>query len=68
MSEEKNINDMVYVLVSCGNFERMKAIGKIGNTFDDIVTMLLDYYEDLHRQDWVNIKSSWKQQEEQSSG
>ena len=41
MSEEKNIGDMVYVLVSCGNIERMKAIGKMGNTFDDVVTMLL---------------------------
>jgi hypothetical protein len=58
MSEEKNVDGMVYVLVSCGNIERIKAIGKMGNTFDDIVTMLLDYYEDLRRQDWVNTKSN----------
>jgi hypothetical protein len=57
MSEEKNFDDMIYVLVSCGNIERMKAIGKKGNTFDDILTMLLDYYEDLRRQEWVNTKS-----------
>jgi hypothetical protein len=34
MSEEKNIDDMAYVLVSCGNIERMKAIGKKGETYD----------------------------------
>jgi hypothetical protein len=58
MSKEKNVDSMVHVLVSCENIERMKAIGKVGNTFDDILTMLLDYYEDLRRQEWVNTESN----------
>ena len=68
MSEEKSNDEMTYVLVSYGNIERIKAVGKKGETLDGVLTMLLDYYEDLHNQDWVNIKSNWKQQEEQSSG
>ena len=68
MSEEKSNDEMTYVLVSYGNIERIKAVGKKGETLDGVLTMLLDYYEDLHHQDWVNIKSGWKQQEEQSSG
>jgi len=48
---------MTYVLVSCGNLERIKAIAKKGKTFDDVVTKLLDYYEDIQREDWVNTKS-----------
>lgn len=65
MSDEKNVDCMVYVLVSRDNIERMKAIGKMGNTFDDVVTMLLDYYEDLRRQEWVNSKSIENQYNEQ---
>lgn len=65
MSEEKNIDDMTYVLVSRGNIERMKAIGKIGNTLDDVLTMLLDYYEDLRRQEWVNTNSHENQSNEE---
>jgi hypothetical protein len=57
MSEEKNMEKMTSVLVSCGNLERIKAIGKKGKTFDDVVTKLLDYYEDIQREDWVNIRS-----------
>jgi len=68
MSEEKSNDEMTYVLVSYGNIERIKAVCKKGETLDGVLTMLLDYYEDLHNQDWVNIKSSWKQQKEQSSG
>lgn len=66
LSEGKNIDDMVYVLVSRGNIERMKAIGKMGNTLDDVVTMLLDYYEDLRRQEWINTKSNENQYNELS--
>lgn len=65
MSEEKNIDDMAYVLVSRGNIERMKAIGKPGNTLDDVLTMLLDYYEDLRRQEWVNTNNHENQRNEE---
>jgi hypothetical protein len=65
MSEEKNIEDMTYVLVSRGNIERMKAIGKAGNPLDDVLTMLLDYYEDLRRQEWVNTNSHENQNNEE---
>jgi hypothetical protein len=50
------------------NVERIKAAGKKGETFDDVVTMLLDYYEDLRRQDWINKKSDEYQYKEQISG
>lgn len=65
MSEEKNIDKMTYVLVSCGNLERMKAISKKGKTFNDVVTKLLDYYEDLQREDWVNTQGSENKYKEQ---
>ena len=65
MSEEKNMEKMTYVLVSCGNLERIKAIGKKGKTFDDVVTKLLDYYEDIQREDWVNTKSDENRCKEQ---
>jgi hypothetical protein len=55
--EEKNVDDMVYVFESYWNIKRINVVGKKGETFDDVVTMLLDYYEDLRRQDWVNTKS-----------
>jgi hypothetical protein len=67
MSEEKNIDKMTYVKVSCGNIERIKAIGKSGETFNDVVTVLLDYYEDLRRQDWINTQSNENQHKEQIS-
>jgi hypothetical protein len=65
MSEEKNIDDMTYVLVSRGNIERMKAVSKAGNTLDDVLTMLLDYYEDLRRQEWINMNSHENQHNEE---
>ena len=65
MSEEKNIDKMAYVKVSCGNIERIKAIGKKGETFDNVVTKLLDYFEDLQREDWVNTQSNGNQYKEQ---
>jgi hypothetical protein len=68
MSEEKNVDDMVYVLVSYGNIERINAVGKKGETLDNVVTMLLDYYEDLRRQDWVNTKSDENQYKERIRG
>jgi len=58
---------MTYVKVSCGNIERIKAIGKSGETFNDVVTVLLDYYEDLRRQDWINTQSNENQHKEQIS-
>ena len=64
MLEEKNIDTIAYVSLSYGNIERIKAVGKKGETFDDVVTMLLDYYEDLRRQDWIYTKSNWKKPEE----
>jgi hypothetical protein len=67
MSKEKYIDKMTYVRVSCGNVERIKAVGKKGETFDDVVTMLLDFYEDLRRQDWVNTQSNENQYKEQIS-
>ena len=59
---------MTYVLVSCGNIERIKAVSKKGETFDEVVTMLLDFYEDLRRQDWVNTQSNENQYKEQICG
>jgi len=52
---------MAYIKVSYGNLERMKATGKMEDTFNDVVTMLLDYYEDIHRQDWINPSSNENQ-------
>jgi hypothetical protein len=65
MSEEKNMDKMTYVLVSCGNIERIKAIGKKGETFDDVVTKLLDYFEDLQREDLINTQSNKNRYKEQ---
>jgi len=65
MSEEKNIDKMTYVKVSCGNIERIKAIGKKGETFNDVVAKLLDYYEDLQREDLTNIQSNENKYKEQ---
>jgi hypothetical protein len=59
---------MVFVLVSYGNIERINVVGKKGETFDDVVTMLLDYCEDLRRQDWVNTKSDEHQYKERIRG
>jgi hypothetical protein len=42
-----------------------KAIDKKGKTFDDVVTKLLDYYEDIQREDWVNTKSGENRCKEQ---
>ncbi len=68
MSNEKCIDKMTYVRVSCGNVERIKAIGKKGETFDEIMTMLLDFYKDLRREEWVDTKSHEKQHKEKISG
>ena len=57
MSKEKNNDGVAYIRVSYGNIERIEAICKKGNTFDDAITILLDYYEDLHRQDWVYTRA-----------
>ncbi len=65
MSEEKNIDKMTYVKVSCGNIERIKAIGKKGKTFNDVVSKLLDYYEDLQREDLTNTQSNENKYKEQ---
>lgn len=67
MSKEKCIDNMTYVRVSCGNVERLKAVGKKGETLNDVVTKLLDFYEDLRRQDWNNIKNCRNQYKEQVS-
>jgi hypothetical protein len=68
MSEEKNMDKMTYVKVSCGNLERIKAIGKKGKTVNDVVTKLLDYYEDLQREDLINIQSNESKYKEQIKG
>jgi hypothetical protein len=65
MLENKNMDKMTYVLVSCGNIERIKAIGKKGKTFNDVISKLLDYYEDLQREDWINPPSKENQYHEQ---
>ena len=65
MSEEKNIDIMTYAKVSCGNIKRIKAISKKRETFNDVVTKLLDYYEDLQREDLINIQSNGDQCKEQ---
>jgi hypothetical protein len=65
MSKEKCIDKITYVQVSCGNIERIKAISKKGETFDDGVTKLLDYYEDLQREDLINTQSNEDQYKEQ---
>ena len=54
---------MAYIKVSYGNIERIKAVSNKGDTFNDVVAMLLDYYEDLHRQDWINTRAVEKQEE-----
>lgn len=56
---------MTYVSVSCGNIERIKAIGKKGKTFNDVVTKLLDYYEDLQREDLISPPKNENQYHEQ---
>ena len=65
MSEKLSKDGMATVLVSYGNIERIKAIGKKRESFDDVVTMLLDYYEDLQREDLVNTQSNCNQCKEQ---
>jgi hypothetical protein len=65
MSNEKCIDKMAYVKVSCGNVERIKAIGKKGETFDNVVTKLLAYYEDLQREDLINTQSNENQNKKQ---
>lgn len=65
MSKEKYIDNMTYISVSCGNVKRLKAVVKKGETIDDVVTKLLDFYEDLRRQDWINIKSDENQFKDQ---
>jgi hypothetical protein len=65
MSKEKCIDKMTYVRVSCGNVERIEAVSKKGETFDDVVTKLLDFYEDLRRQDWINLQNNENQYKEQ---
>lgn len=67
MSIEKNIEKVTYVRVSCGNVERIKALAKKGETFDDVLTMLLDFYQDLRRQDLTSTQSNWKQKERKSA-
>lgn len=51
-----------------GNIERIKAVSKNWNTFDDVVTLLLDIYEELQSQDWINTRAGEKQEDEQLSG
>ena len=65
MSKEQNMDKMTYVKVSCGNIKRIKAISKKGETFNDVVTKLLDYYEDLQRKDWVNTQNYGNQYKDQ---
>jgi hypothetical protein len=65
MSKEQNMDKMTYVKVSYGNIERIKAISKKGETFDDVVTKLLDYYEDLQREDLINTHSNGNQYKKQ---
>jgi hypothetical protein len=65
MAEEQNTDKMIYVKVSCGNIERIKAIGKKGETFDSVVMKLLDYYEDLQREDLINTQSNGNQYKKQ---
>jgi hypothetical protein len=65
MSEEKSIHEMTDAKVSYENLERIKAIGKKGKAFNDVVTKLLDYYEDLQRKDWVNTQNYGNQYKDQ---
>jgi hypothetical protein len=65
MSKEQNIDKITSVKVSCGNLERIKAISKKGETFDNVVTKLLDYYEDLQREDLINTQSNGNQYKKQ---
>ena len=58
MSKEQNMDKMTYIKVSCGNVERIKAIGKKGEKFDVVVTKLLDFYDDLQREDWFYTPSN----------
>jgi hypothetical protein len=66
MSDEKNIDKMTYVQVSCGNIERIKAICKKGETFNGVITKMLDFYEDLQREDLVNTQSNGNRFKEQT--
>ena len=65
MSKEKSMDKMATVLVSYRNLERIKAIGKKGETFDNVVTKLLDYYEDLQLEDLTNTRSNENQYKKQ---
>jgi len=65
MSEEQNMDKLTYVKVSCGNVERIKAISKKGETFDNVLTKILVYYEDLRREDLVNTRNNGNQYKKQ---
>jgi hypothetical protein len=65
MSKEQYMDKMTYAKVSCGNIERIKLISKKGETFDNVLTKILDYYEDLRREDLVNTRNNGNQYKKQ---
>ena len=46
-------------------YRKNKSYGKKGKTVNDVVTKLLDYYEDLQREDLTNIQSNENKYKEQ---
>jgi hypothetical protein len=46
-------------------YRKNKSYGKKGKTVNDVVTKLLDYYEDLQREDLINTQSNGNQCKEQ---
>ena len=48
MVVEKNPNETTHRRISYKNIERILRIGKMGDSFNDVITMLLDEYEERH--------------------
>ena len=45
MVGKTKLDDTTHRRISYRNIERIKAIGKMGDSINDIITMLLDEYE-----------------------
>ena len=49
MVEAKNPDETTHKRVSYRNIERIENIGKMGDTFNDVLTLILDDYEKKHK-------------------
>jgi hypothetical protein len=59
------LDEFSYFGISKSDAEKRKAIGKKRETLDDVVTKLLDYFEDLQHEDLINTQSNKNQCKEQ---